>query len=390
MSTRRTASIAGAVSFMLWSAIAHALVFQEHNDRNGVHVLIVRDCPTGLRDSDTKYADLDGRNEHGPICREGGSNDGFTGSGATYAGDEVVLDYILNLSKSRNSGFPPKGAMSGRVTAATIRSLQSNPKPFAEVWLNSGGGDVDAGIGIARTLRKHHMAVHLPDGYQCISSCTLAFMGGVLRYIDEHATYRVHSASSWTMYGEIDDGQIARIKSVMTEPDRELREIARDQQYKSRYMAVRMMTSFQNSLIFPLGVPQRAEKDSEFCAWAGGEWVTAPNLYRYVCIAPDSGTLPTHFAYLDGKSAERDADAARLKREGVAALQDVIMRLESEAMVLAISDLQASLSERGPRASAALNMVREMFITSIKDTNYLTQNQMITMGYITPVFHDPK
>lgn len=61
-----------------------------------------------------------------------------------------------------------------------------------EIWLDSGGGDAAEGMPIGRAIRQKGLATRVPNGFKCISSCTFAFMGGIVRRIDPGADYGVH------------------------------------------------------------------------------------------------------------------------------------------------------------------------------------------------------
>ncbi|OQW47045.1 MAG: hypothetical protein A4S16_09485 [Proteobacteria bacterium SG_bin6] len=66
-----------------------------------------------------------------------------------------------------------------------------------EVWLSSPGGIVDSGLQIGRIMRKRGIAVRVPSGRACISSCTIAFLGGVIRIVDDDAYYGIHMFSGY-------------------------------------------------------------------------------------------------------------------------------------------------------------------------------------------------
>jgi|ERR1035437_2083540 hypothetical protein len=101
-------------------------------------------------------------------------------------------------------------------TAAVLEQflIQNRIPPNTEIHLNSRGGDVSAGLKMGRLIRAHHLHtwVGMYDqrahrsvrqmlestvniGY-CISSCTLAFLGGVERQIDyADGIYAVHQVT---------------------------------------------------------------------------------------------------------------------------------------------------------------------------------------------------
>ena len=61
-----------------------------------------------------------------------------------------------------------------------------------EILLNSGGGSESAGLAIGRLLRKHGLATRIPPGARCASACADAFLGGVIRRVDQGGRYGVH------------------------------------------------------------------------------------------------------------------------------------------------------------------------------------------------------
>ena len=72
-----------------------------------------------------------------------------------------------------------------------------------EVWLSSPGGSVTGGLAIGRVLRKRGLMVRIANDDMCISSCTLAFLGGTVRTIDSTAYYGIH------MFSEFSDDRAA-------------------------------------------------------------------------------------------------------------------------------------------------------------------------------------
>jgi hypothetical protein len=64
--------------------------------------------------------------------------------------------------------------------------------PIDEVWLNSPGGDAEEGPLMGRLLHKLGLVTRLPKGYACISACSYAFLGGVIRIVDPGSYYGIH------------------------------------------------------------------------------------------------------------------------------------------------------------------------------------------------------
>jgi len=77
-------------------------------------------------------------------------------------------------------------------------------KEYSNVFLHSPGGNLLAGIAIGRIIRKHGFNTYVAKSQSkptkqwgteagaCFSACTLAYMGGVFRFMDEHSRYGVH------------------------------------------------------------------------------------------------------------------------------------------------------------------------------------------------------
>jgi hypothetical protein len=68
------------------------------------------------------------------------------------------------------------------------------------IWLNSGGGNLFAGMQLGRVIRQHGASTYMIDSRtllpgECYSACSLAFLGGVYRFGDNGARYGVHRAS---------------------------------------------------------------------------------------------------------------------------------------------------------------------------------------------------
>ncbi|HVQ12457.1 MAG TPA: hypothetical protein VMS40_02660, partial [Vicinamibacterales bacterium] len=233
-------------------------------------------------------------------------------------------------------------------------------------WFFSGGGDLKAGVELGRRLRDYGMTVRVPNRIRlqnatgrkqprdvyCVSSCTVAFMGGLFRYMDDGATYRVHAASGYQ--GGIDKETLTQVAKG------DFVEIARFEQIGARRIAKQLLRHFQNTLLKLVRAPQQVEDDQEYINWA-------------VRARP---RLP----YTNEQLA---ADRNKLGREGIGAAQDILMRLERDAMSWAINDLRAELPQLGPRAEPALKMLEAMYDVSILDTQGLTRQTMLRMGYLT-------
>lgn len=83
------------------------------------------------------------------------------------------------------------GSSEGARLAAAISSAGN----IDEVWLASPGGDLAEGIKMGRILRGKGLSVRVPANHACISSCTVAFLGGVIRTVDAGGYYGIHMFS---------------------------------------------------------------------------------------------------------------------------------------------------------------------------------------------------
>lgn len=334
------------IGFFLFSALflgsalfgggrAYALRFTSKTLKSGKTVLIVRDCgqdSAHIREFAAYDKEHPCTSPEEEFTREGGQE-----SGPSYEGDERILVRMLTTQERTGA-------------------------PYAEIWLNSNGGQVEAGIGMARTLREHGATVRIPGGYNCISSCTIAFMGGLFRYMDEGGTYQVHSASGYLEMKETSE----TAQRILNHPDAGLVQFVHDLRVRQRYSAIRMFYLFENTLILNLHVPQFPEEDSQFKRWA-------------VRDVPD---VP----YVDGMNPERAADVARIRSEGLAALQDILMRLERQLMQVAIAEVADEVKTKTPRPTAAIRMLKAMYMTAIMETSVLSHSTMLSMGYLTDDF----
>lgn len=67
--------------------------------------------------------------------------------------------------------------------------------PIEEVWFNSPGGAAMEGPYMGRVIRARNLAVRLRSDHACISACSYAFLGGVVRTVEPGAYYGVHMFS---------------------------------------------------------------------------------------------------------------------------------------------------------------------------------------------------
>jgi hypothetical protein len=240
---------------------------------------------------------------------------------------------------------------------------------YDEVWLSSGGGNLDEGILIADVFRRFQMTVRVPPGHSCVSACTVAFVGGAFRFVDQGATYEVHAASIF-LHATADH---PAIKMILAQPGDALKlwyEALLDGNSQigldgARQSAQQLMLNFQKAL-HPLGILP-AGQEQQIVAQQRAMLRSSPRL-----------TYPESPQYAD--------DVARVKREGVPAAQEILMRFERDSMQQAIAELRAALPSLGSRAEPALKMLEAMYSSRITGTATLNHQTLVQMGYVTQLF----
>lgn len=236
---------------------------------------------------------------------------------------------------------------------------------FAEIWLNSGGGDLDEGIQIATLLRKNSATVRVPflnryvNGLErnvnsCVSACTVAFLGGWFRTVDSDARYEVHSASRYMSDGRRIEAIYNR---VLEDPVGELQRRALEMRKDERELAMRLFLVCQGALL--------RDHNPRFVA-------AGPPEYQRQQISIPYLTDPT-----------LTADAERIRHEGKPAVQQIMMRLERDFMSDAIDDIEKIKPVLGERTGPALAMLRAMYSSRITMTAELSPQTLLEMGYVT-------
>jgi hypothetical protein len=66
---------------------------------------------------------------------------------------------------------------------------------YDEVWLDSPGGNVAAGLAIGRAMRVAGVVARVPRGAMCASACVYLLTGAPIRFADEPFSIGVHPAS---------------------------------------------------------------------------------------------------------------------------------------------------------------------------------------------------
>jgi hypothetical protein len=117
------------------------------------------------------------------------------------------------------------GAIDQTSAMRLIEVIKKNSIPRnSMIYLNSPGGDLAGGMGLGRTIREYGLFTQvakrgpmettgdfrsykvLPGG--CFSACTLAYIGGVFRWMDSKSVYGVHR-----FYGDSANADNAQVAS---------------------------------------------------------------------------------------------------------------------------------------------------------------------------------
>ena len=83
-----------------------------------------------------------------------------------------------------------------------------------EIRFDSRGGNLEAGIAIGERIRDRQVATRITRGSVCASACVYAFLGGVVRMVDDGGRIGIHMAS-----GAFNDAYVEAIKDVLRDPD---------------------------------------------------------------------------------------------------------------------------------------------------------------------------
>jgi len=87
----------------------------------------------------------------------------------------------------------------GQIMSGESQRLQqaiASAPGIEEIWFNSPGGAAMEGPYMGRIIRAKNMAVRLRKEYACISACSYAFLGGVIRTVEPGAYYGIHMFSA--------------------------------------------------------------------------------------------------------------------------------------------------------------------------------------------------
>lgn len=104
------------------------------------------------------------------------------------------LHFVLIPNGKTNIVFVWGGIGTG--DALRFSTALNAAKPVAEVQFYSPGGSLIDGLKIGSLIRARGFATRVPEGARCVSACNFAFMGGVVRTVDQGASFEVHMFSN--------------------------------------------------------------------------------------------------------------------------------------------------------------------------------------------------
>lgn len=246
--------------------------------------------------------------------------------------------------------------------AARVRS-QLSRKKYSEIWLYSGGGNLAEGVKIGTYLRQSGAFVRVKKGDYCVSACTVAFLGGLFRTIDEGASYEVHAYSGV-------------LRGFRTKKD-EQRLLSDPKTFLSAYAQKELN---KNSVYWSTALFEYFRLMIQPIPTAKLQTVFGSARHNYLKRQIQQYANTAYSRYL---KEQLNKDVARIAREGIAAGHDIVMRLERDSMSVAINGL-LELDNKinlGHRSKYAIRMLQTMFESNILSTSQLSLETLREYGY---------
>lgn len=257
------------------------------------------------------------------------------------------------------------GGIGGGSAKNVTPGLQQTRR-YHEVWLNSGGGSVNEGVWIGLALRQVKATVRVPKhpNVMCASSCTNLALGGYIRIIDEGARFFVHAASSVssmnisTSFGKLRSGEIltaGRLIELSRADPTILEAVVEHERSTQPPFAVRFVMYLQSMIE---GTPNE-------------------RLYRQI----ESARLPPYYGPPGTSKPNMQLDLARLKLEGLVALQEILTQVELDSMGAMLNLMRTRQHELGRGAEEALDIFQATLNCRIQDLCHLQRHELIKLGY---------
>ncbi len=112
---------------------------------------------------------------------------------------EVAPEYTLELVRN-NSLLHIRGPIQPGITRRVSELIAQQPA-VKGIILNSSGGQIYEGRGLARIIRENRLQTYALE--KCISACTTAFIAGSKRWLGENARLGFHQYKKYTTYPQI-------------------------------------------------------------------------------------------------------------------------------------------------------------------------------------------
>ena len=284
-----------------------------------------------------------------------------------------------------------------------------NKGGFREVWLDSNGGNLNEGMVIGRILHNNNAFVRVPKEADCISSCSIAFLGGAVRAVDPGATYQVHMFSAFNsdstiklywgictgdrdvlanLLASLFDISTAKAKSLLqNKTETELRQALQELVKNNPHSAILTRCSYLWNTSHDEGRLETAlrtiAKDL-----AQEDSVMGIKLFLYFQemrngqIAPrvkkEIEQMPVPDVYTLGRSVQEDLQA--IQTEGALALQRILMDSEMNAVQQVYKKL-STRTDLGSQATPALAYLDRMLGARIVHTQALSDGQLEGWNY---------
>ena len=222
---------------------------------------------------------------------------------------------------------------------------------YVQVLLNSNGGSSTEGQRVCAVLRARGAWVRVAKGHHCISACTAAFLGGVIREVDEGGEFHVHSSSSYLNGVSEEEWQ-----RVSRDPDLELGNTLRAtvadrvEWTLSRFAYVQRMIAGES----PKGLLEGSNSE---CLSRAQDQLLQPGRLRQL--------------------------AQRVRVEGRPALNEIEEATERRTTELCVGILTAQADRLGPRAPQVLRIMDIMTASRIGATINLSPQALREAGFVT-------
>ncbi len=96
--------------------------------------------------------------------------------------------------------------------SARLKTQIARTQRLDEIWFHSGGGLEIEGYRIGNLIRESGLATRVPRTAKCASACTDAFLGGILRFVDQEKSVGIHMPRA-----AHSEGLRSRVRTVVRE-----------------------------------------------------------------------------------------------------------------------------------------------------------------------------